>query len=344
MRPVVSDGTAPYEGAGGIARREGERNPVRVAALGRTQMLYDTIETLHGSGHEVTLVVTCPARPRWREAPPPLDDLAQAIGAPCILVRTLNTPDVIAALIQARAEVAVSIDWPELIGVEACSAFPHGILNAHAGDLPRYRGNSPVGWAILQGEPTIGLTIHQMDPFEFDAGPIALKEYCPVGPSTYVRDVFDFIEGRVPRMFLEAVQRLADGTLTMTPQSASSSPPLRCYPRLPTDGLIDWKQPAEHVCRLVRASSEPYQGAYTTYRGSRLTIWRAKADAWSIQTLAMPGQVTGRDLATGEVAVATGEGALVLQQLEVGESGRCLPVALLKSTRDRLGEADKGDV
>ena len=32
------------------------------------------------------------------------------------------------------------------------SIFTLGILNAHGGDLPRYRGNACQAWAIINGE------------------------------------------------------------------------------------------------------------------------------------------------------------------------------------------------
>jgi methionyl-tRNA formyltransferase len=46
-----------------------------------------------------------------------------------------------------------------------------GVLNVHTSLLPRYRGPAPVLWAIRNGDPEVGLTIHRMDE-RFDAGPI----------------------------------------------------------------------------------------------------------------------------------------------------------------------------
>jgi len=44
-------------------------------------------------------------------------------------------------------------------------------LNLHNGPLPRYRGVSPINWALKNGEDTHGVTIHKITP-EIDAGPI----------------------------------------------------------------------------------------------------------------------------------------------------------------------------
>lgn len=40
------------------------------------------------------------------------------------------------------AEVAISVNWLTLIKQPLIDQFKYGIINAHAGDLPRYRGNA----------------------------------------------------------------------------------------------------------------------------------------------------------------------------------------------------------
>jgi UDP-4-amino-4-deoxy-L-arabinose formyltransferase/UDP-glucuronic acid dehydrogenase (UDP-4-keto-hexauronic acid decarboxylating) len=310
---------------------------MRVAALGRTGMLWNTIRALAADGHEVALIATCRAAPEYKVKEDDFGRLAAELGAEFVQTQSLNSPGVIARLEGARAAVAVSVNWINIIGEGACGAFPHGVLNAHAGDLPRYRGNAPVAWAILQGEERVGITIHQMDPFELDAGPVLLKEYVPLTEATYVGEVFAELDERVPRMFVEAVGGLARGTLAPRPQPADPSVSLRCYPRRPEDGLIRWGLPALQLARLVRASAEPFAGAFTSLNGARLTVWRARAVAWPAPSLAVPGQAVWRDAARGEVGVAAGDGVLVVEEVEPEGGARCAPASLVKSLRDRLG-------
>jgi methionyl-tRNA formyltransferase len=302
-------------------------------------MLLDTAALLLRAGHQITLVATCRSSERHTAKEADFERLAHTVGAEFFLGQDLNRPEVVGHLRAAGAEVGVSVDWVNLIGPDACAAFRHGILNAHGGDLPRYRGNSPVAWAILNGESAVGLTIHKMDPYQVDAGPVALKEHFPLSDSTRIREVFDFIEAAVPRLYLEAVERLAKGTLTLSPQPSDPDQVLRCYPRVAGDGLIDWTKSAVHLCRLVRATSEPFEGAFTHLRGSRLTIWRARATPWATPSLAVPGQVASRDMASGEVAVATGEGVLVMEEIEISGGERAKPATVIRSVRERLGSS-----
>lgn len=66
----------------------------------------------------------------------------------------------------------MSLNYSSIISQKVIDLFPLGILNAHGGDLPKYRGNACQAWAILNGETKIGLCIHSMIGGEVDNGNI----------------------------------------------------------------------------------------------------------------------------------------------------------------------------
>jgi len=309
---------------------------MRVAALGRTKVLWNSIRQLNSENHDIVFVATCRAAPEYDVREDDFRELAVELGAEFLAIQSLNKTEVVEKLRDCRADIAVSVNWINIIGPEACGAFRYGVLNAHAGDLPRYRGNAPAAWAILQGEDRIGLTIHRMDPYGLDSGPIFLKDYFPLNDETYIGEVLNWIEVRSPVLFARAVNAIEHKKLEPTAQPLDPSLFLRCYPRRPDDGLVDWGMSAQHLGRLVRASSEPFAGAYSYYKGERITIWRARAEPWPCPSLAIPGQVVQRNLETGEVTIAAGEGRLVLEEVQLNNQTRTKPAMILKSLRDRL--------
>ena len=58
------------------------------------------------------------------------------------------------------------------------SAFRLGILNAHIGILPQYRGRSVAEWSVLQGNPT-GATVFFIDSGIDTGARIVLREFLP---------------------------------------------------------------------------------------------------------------------------------------------------------------------
>jgi len=309
---------------------------MRLAVIGRTRALLRATELLHAAGHELTFIWTAEAEPFYAAPAEDFQALANRLNLPCRVSARLNTADARALLAASRSDLAVSINFPGLIGPEILELFPGGILNAHAGDLPRYRGNACPNWAILNGEERVGLTIHQMAP-QLDAGPIIMKDYLPLTSETYIGDIYAWLERRIPEMFLAAVNGLADNSLRPQPQPDDPRLALRVFPRRPEDGLINWAAPAETVMRVVRANSRPFAGAFTRLEGQRkVVIWRARPWDPGYAYCAVPGQVCLAE--AGDPVIACGNGMIRL--LEVGGDGGAteaeIKQAILSSLRHRL--------
>lgn len=307
---------------------------MRIAVLGRSEVLIEATKAVMAAGHEIGLVGTCRTESYYSAGEKDFEALARSAGASYFCDPAINAPHIVSKLKELGAELAISWNWMTKVREEAIRAFRHGVINAHAGDLPRYRGNACPNWAILRGESEIGLCVHEMIPDQLDAGDVLLREKMPISGETYIADVYDWIRLRVPAMFVQAVNAIAAGSAKREPQSGDPASWLRCYPRRPEDSRIDWKGAAGDIHRLVRASSRPLAGAFTALDGRRVTIWRAAIAEHAGPFAAMPGQVLyGAD---GDPVIACGNGVLRLTDVEVeGEAGG--KARILKSLRQRLG-------
>lgn len=308
---------------------------MKFAALGRTHWLYDAVRLAMARGHEPVLIGTCASAPEYRIREADFERLAQELRCPFFNDAQINDEKYRRLACSSGAQIALSVNWLTLIGEGMIRAFPFGVLNAHAGDLPRYRGNACPNWAILAGEDHVGACVHLMVP-ELDAGPVVLRSRFPLTENTYIGDVYAFLDREFPRLLVGGMEGLASGALKPEPQPDDPALVLRCFPRRPEDGLIDWRQPADQICRLVRASSRPFAGAFTYLEDRRLTIWRAQAEKLRYNYMGIPGQVIGVDRNSGKVTVLAGQDAVVLE--EVTLAGRSdAPARLIRSTRLRLG-------
>lgn len=307
---------------------------MRIAVIGRTSTLLAAARLAVERGHTVPLVWTCGAEAHYGAAASEFAAFAAAIGAQYVEGAGLNTPCGHEVLGGANCDLAVSMNWPRLIGAGTIALFPQGVLNIHAGDLPRYRGNACPNWAILRGEPRIGLCIHQMAA-ELDAGPVVLREHLALTDATYIGDVYRWIDERAPHLLIRAAEGLVSGRLRPVQQDPAAA--LRTYPRRAEDGRICWAEERERVLRLVRASSRPFAGAFTTLEGrQKLIVWLASRFASATEHAAVPGQVCfGVD---GDPVVAAGDGLLRLEdvELEGAPAGAEAKRLILRSLRHRL--------
>jgi methionyl-tRNA formyltransferase len=308
---------------------------MRIAAIGRTEILYNTILKIHNSSHTLDVIVTCGAEDFYTKDEDDFRELAAKQNIDFIETTSLNTDSALKSLEGRDLDVAVSVNWKTLIRPPVFNTFEHGILNYHAGDLPRYRGNATMNWAIIEGEDEVVHTVHRMDE-GLDTGLIFLQRPTPLDEETYIRDIYEDARQIVPEMFLQVADGIEAGSVSPRPQPDDPAEALRCYPRKPEDSEIDWDEPAEQIHRVVRASAEPLFGAYTHFKGEKMRVWRSHVESPPTPFLGTPGQVAERRPDHGEVAVLTLDEFLVLEEVETETHGRQQATDIITSNRDRL--------
>jgi methionyl-tRNA formyltransferase len=305
---------------------------VNIAIIGRTEILYDTALLLKEHGHTIVLIITAKEAPEYIKTSSDFEKLADAWKIPFICTSKIeNAFDLISSL--PKVDVAVSVNFSGIIPYNIIDMFPLGILNAHGGDLPRYRGNACQAWAILNGESRIGLCIHKMIGGELDSGDIITRDYLPIDINTKITKIYKWMNDQVPAMFLDAVNLLSnDPDYVLETQSKNSEDSLRCYPRKPEDGKIEWCDSAENILRLINACNRPYSGAYCDFDGKKCIIWDAEL-APQENFLAVPGQITS--IKNDSIEVATALGKIKIKNIEIqGEIVN--PSSVVSSIRSRF--------
>jgi methionyl-tRNA formyltransferase len=309
---------------------------MKIVVLGRTKWLIDTALLLQREGHKIVAVATARPEPSYQCGPEDFAALAETCGAQNLGIVSAADRELQSRISELNPDLAVSINWPNRIDKDTINLFAKGIMNAHCGDLPRYRGNACPNWAIINGENRIGLCVHMMQPEEVDTGPVLLRDFMPVESNTYITDVYKWLDTRIPSLMTQAVSGLSNGAIIPVPQPEDPSLALRCYPRRPEDGRINWLLSAENISRLIRASSRPFEGAFALWKdGKKCVIWRARLYENPTPFSAVPGQIILR--CDGMPVVACGVGSLLLEECEIENIAPAATQTLLsRSLRNRL--------
>jgi len=305
---------------------------MKIAIIGRTEFLYDTALRLHALGHRITCVLTAKEAPEYKRTAADFEALAEQWGIPFAQgPRIIDHTNFLKA---SSSDIAVSINYTGVVPQEVIDIFPLGILNAHAGDLPRYRGNATLAWPILNGEERIGLCIHRMIGGELDSGDILSREYLKIDHNTKIGKVWDWMARLTPHLMSEAIEKLErNPDYILEIQSKNPMDALRCYPRKPEDAKIDWGANAIDVLRLINASNRPYSGAFCELDGDNIIVWDAELVVDDEQYCAVSGQVT--KVGDGYIEVACGIGKLRVLLVEY-QGKMSEPSEIVKSIRKRL--------
>jgi methionyl-tRNA formyltransferase len=267
---------------------------MRLAYLGTPSAAVPALRALVGAGHDVALVVSRADARRGRggtSSPSPVKEAALDLGLPV----TDRVDDLLD--LDPLPSLGVVVAFGRIIRPHVLAAVP--MVNVHFSLLPRWRGAAPVERAILAGDMRTGVCL--MDVEEgLDTGAVYRRAEVEIAPD----ETADELRARLVTVgTAQLVGALASGLGAPVPQEGE---PTYAAKIEPVDLELSFAAPAEVLHRVVRVG-----GAWTTVRGKRLKVWRARP-------------VAARELAPGQLdgtVVGCADGT-ALELLEVQPEGR----------------------
>lgn len=280
--------------------------------MGTPAFAVPTLEALIEAGWPILGVVCQPDRPAGRGQqlqPPPVKQLALAHGLSVYQPEKLRRNEAFLAEMRALAPaLIVVVAYGNLLPPEFLDLPRHGCLNVHASLLPKYRGAAPIQWALIRGETTTGVTLMKMD-VGMDTGPMLAEARLAIAPDDTAASLAPKLANLGAQLAVEQIPRWVAGELEAVPQDDALA---TLAPKLTKEtGVLDWTRPARALHDLVRGVT-PWPGATTTLLGAPLKVLKtAVVDAAG----GAPGEL--RALLPEGWLVATGEGALLLEQVQL---------------------------
>lgn len=173
--------------------------------------------------------------------------------------------------LDAEPEVGVMAYYGKILSKEILEIPKKGILNIHHSLLPRWRGPSPVQFALLTGDETTGVTIIKTSK-QVDAGDILAQREVLIAPE----DTYLTLEEKLikvgTKLLLETLPLYLGGKMTLQRQDESEATYSK---KIKTeDGKINWSSSIAEINRQIRAFN-PEPGTFTFWSGKRLIISEA---------------------------------------------------------------------
>ena len=245
---------------------------MRIVFMGSPEFAVPTLRALV-EAHEVALVVSQPDKPAGRGAqltPPAVKVAAQALGLPVIQPASAKTGELEHALRESGAEVAIVVAYGKILPKAVLTALPRGCLNVHGSLLPRYRGAAPVQWAVINGDPTTGISIMQLDE-GMDTGPVLLEREVAIDPDETSGELMARLAPIGASALIEALGKL--DALVAKAQDNDDASHARMLTKL--DGAIDFAVAPDLVAARIRGV-DPWPGARAALRGEIVKLFRAR--------------------------------------------------------------------
>ena len=282
----------------------------RILFFGYSEVGYEGLSLLLERGDNVVALITHEDNPHekiWFKTPAVA---AREKGIPVFTPESVNTPEWRERIAALQPELILSVYYRHMIGTKILALPRLGAWNLHGSLLPKYRGRAPINWAVLHGEPRIGMTLHRMVK-SADAGAIVDQEGVDLSPRDTAEQAFRKVLPCARLVLARQMDALLSGSARETPQDETQVSYFGG--RTPEDGRIVWTQTSRQIFNLIRAVTDPYPGAFTEVGGFRMMVWWAEPDSAVTQGCrGIPGEI----LSLSPLVVATGDGALELTRTE----------------------------
>jgi methionyl-tRNA formyltransferase len=297
-----------------------------------------SLEALVRAGHEVSLVVTQPDRPKGRGmevALSPVKLKAIELGLPVAQPEKIKNNAEFRAQLEAIApECIVIVGYGRIIPRWMLDLPAHGNINLHGSLLPKYRGAAPIQWAIASGEQVTGNTTMRIDE-GLDTGDILLQEEMEVRPEDTSVTLAPRLASMGAGLLVETLRGIGEQSINATPQDHSQATLAPILTR--EDGHINFaRDTAQTICNRLRGF-QPWPGAFTTFRDKQLTLHSLHAiSACGGASVLMAAEIT---VAGDELRVGCGEGtAIAIGELQLEGKRRMSAREFINGYRPKAGE------
>ena len=292
---------------------------MRILFMGSDEIAIPTLAALLASDKDdVVAVISQPDRPKGRKrklAPCDLKAFAMKEELPVYCPEKVGNAEVVQQIQEMNPDLIVVVAYGQYIPSCILSIPRHQAINLHPSLLPKYRGASPIQWAVANGDKETGVSILYVTK-QMDAGDIILQERIPIEEKDTSITMGHKLADLGAQLILQAIELQRQDAVKSIAQDENSV--VTVYKLKKEDGRIDWSMDAKHIRNRIRGF-QPWPLCFcetSKDSGHFLRIYKTRIEE-------------GRG-APGEILHVKGDGPLIatgheaLRLLEVQPEGKSI--------------------
>ena len=291
---------------------------MRAVFMGTPEIAATVLKSVLESKHEVIAVVTQTDKPKGRGhemAFPHVKEVALAAGIPVLQPQRARDEAFIEELRALNPDIILVAAYGKLLPKAILDMPKFGCINVHASLLPKYRGASPIQWAVLNGDEKSGVTIMHMAE-TMDTGDIIMTEEVVLAEDETAGSLHDKLAEIGGPLLITAMDALETGRAPRIRQNEDEATHVKMLDK--TMGNLDFSKPAVQLERWIRGLN-PWPTAYTKLDGKMLKLWKAEVLSSETLTKEEKNMMTGTivSVAKDSFDVLTGDGILRVKELQL---------------------------
>jgi len=324
-------------------------SPIKIIFFGTGEFGEKVLRKMCDLRYEPVLIITSKDKPKGRKltlSPSPVKVFSQNYTLFFKEIEDLKDKNFIEQLKKIKPDLIVVADFGKLIPSEILNIPSHGCLNVHPSLLPKYRGPSPIQFAILNGEKETGVSVILMDE-KIDHGPILFQKRTIIGEEETYLQLRDRLAEMGGEILGDVIPDWIRGKIQLHPQNEKEATYTRFLKK--EDGKINWKNSANKIFCQIRAF-HPWPGTFTFWERKMVRIKNMKKfeEKKLIRLKILKGKIShpslvkfkpGRTFLKNEkeICVQCGKGILEIKELQVEGKKPTKAEDFLRGHSDFLG-------
>lgn len=247
---------------------------MRIAFMGTPDFSVDCLKALVESEHEIVGVFCQPDKPVGRKqelTPPDVKVEALKHNLKVFQPTSLKNGKGTEILEKIKPDLVVVVAYGKILPHDFLVYPKYGCINIHASILPKYRGASPIHYAVLNGDEETGVTAQQMND-GVDTGDILHIKKCPIGINDTTERMYEILAPLGAETLMETIGMLEKGELNPVVQDETLATHVGLLTR--DMSTIDWSKSAFEIHNKIRGLYS-WPGASTILNGKTLKIHSA---------------------------------------------------------------------
>ena len=266
---------------------------MKIVFAGTPEFASKHLEMILKSEHEIVGVMTQPDRKSGRGKKinfSPVKQLAELERLNLLQPSNLKNDEFIESFTALEPDLFLVVAYGLIIPKQILKIPNLDSINVHASILPRWRGASPMEYAILNGDKKTGISYMRMSE-GLDEGPVYETHECEISPSDGLEEIENKLIALSDQYLINFLDKISEDNMSPTSQPTTG---ITFAPKIGKDLLsIRWdKDRAEEIVKKINALGTKY-GTYTFLGKNRVKI--IKATVGKTELREQPGCVNFSD-------------------------------------------------
>ncbi len=246
----------------------------RIVFIGTPEFAVPSLVDLVKNDYKPLLCVSQPDKPKGRKRkllPTPVKSEAINNDIPVFQPENINSPESVEKILSYKPQLIITVAYGGFIGKKLRKTPNYGAINLHPSLLPKYRGSSPINYALFNSDKVTGNTIFRLIA-KMDAGPILYQHKIEIKPEDNFTSLSDKLAYIGAKDILKVIKMFENNTVNPIPQDEKLASYTQKIEK--EDLLLDFNKTALKIISKIRGLAVK-PAAHTFFRGRMLKIIEA---------------------------------------------------------------------